>query len=93
MKQKEGILISKDFTPEPSMSWELFETKGKNWLSSGWSLDAITTPTRGGLGIAKDIYENKNIEIDIGGYLTQEYKSLWKGKFEPSFGLGLNIRF
>ena len=78
---------------EPSASWELFETKGKTKLTSGWSLDVITTPNRGGLGIAKNLYENKLLEIDAGGYLTQEYEPLWQGRFKPALGLGVNIRF
>lgn len=66
---------------------------GKDWLTSGWSLDAVTTTSRGGFGIAKDIYENKHLEIDLGGYVTQEYEGLLKGQLEPKLGVGLNIRF
>jgi hypothetical protein len=93
LSQKKGVLVGKDWGPEPSLAWELFETKGNDWLRSGWSLDAITTPERGGLGIAKDIYEGKGFEVDLGGYVTQEYESLLKGKLDPRLGVGLNIRF
>lgn len=93
LTQKKGVLVGKDWGPEPSLAWEFFETKGKGWLRSGWSLDAITTPNRGGLGIAKDIYEGKGLEVDLGGYVTQEYDGLLKGKLDPRLGVGLNIRF
>jgi hypothetical protein len=66
---------------------------GKDWLTNGWSIDAITTTERSGLGIAKDIYENKSLEIDLGGYVTQEYEGILKGKLEPKLGVGMNIRF
>lgn len=56
-------------------------------------MGAITTSARGGLGIAKDIYEGSGLEVDLGGYVTQEYEGLLKGKLEPKLGLGLNIRF
>jgi hypothetical protein len=59
--------------PEVSLAFELLETRTENWLTSGWSLDAITTPTRGGLGIAKDLYRGRNLEVDLGAYVTQEY--------------------
>jgi len=56
LEQKQGILITEG-KPEASLAFELLETETDNWLTSGWSLDAVTTPTRGGLGIAKDIKE------------------------------------
>jgi hypothetical protein len=93
LTQKKGVLVGKDWGPEPSLAWELFETKGKDWLRSGWSLDAITTNARGSLGIAKDVYEGIGLEVDLGAYVTQEYEGLLKGKLDPRLGVGLNIRF
>jgi hypothetical protein len=69
------------------------ETEGDHWLTSGWSLDAITTPTRGGLGVAKDLYEGGGLEVDLGAYLTQDYADLFRGEFDPAFGVGLSVRF
>lgn len=79
--------------PEPTLAFELAETGGRSWLTSGWSLDAITTPERGGLGIAKDIYENDYLEVDLGGYVIQEYEGLFRGDLTPAVGVGLNVRF
>ena len=75
------------------MAWEILETKGRNWFSSGWSLDAITTSSRGGLGIAKDVYKTESIEVDLGAYVTEEYEDLLKGEFDPELGVGLSISF
>jgi hypothetical protein len=71
----------------------LLASKGKSWLTSGWSLDAITTETRGGLGVAKDLFKNNITEVDLGAYLTQDYDSLFQGRFAPRVGVGLNVRF
>ena len=75
------------------MAWELFENKNNDWLKDGWSLDLVTTQKRGGLGIAKDLYENKLIEIDIGGYVTNEYDNFKTGQLDPRIGAGINISF
>ena len=53
---------------------ELWELKGKSWLARGWSVDAITTASRGGLGIAKDLVKRPGLEVDLGAYATQEYE-------------------
>jgi hypothetical protein len=79
--------------PEPSLAFELLETRTDNWLTSGWSLDAVTTPERGGLGIAKDLYKGKGLEVDLGAYVTQDYSDLFRGRFDPAFGVGLNVSF
>jgi len=78
---------------EPSLAWELLESKGENWFTKGWSLDAITTRERGGVGIAKDLYKSELLEVDLGAYVTQEYESLFEGHFAPRAGIGLNVRF
>ena len=78
--------------PEPSLALELFETKGKNWLASGWSLDAITTTDRVGLGIAKDLFEGDGIEVDLGAYVTQGYREMFQREFDPALGVGLSVR-
>ncbi len=72
---------------------ELLESEGTHWLTGGWSLDAIATPARGGLGIAKDLSRRRSLEVDIGGYVTQEYDALSRGEFGPALGIGLNVRF
>ena len=87
------MLIDKHLNFTPSLAWELYETKGKNWLTSGWSLDAVTTPDRGGLGVAKDVYKSKLLEIDVGGYVNQGYKSFWKGELDLNTGVGFHIGF
>jgi len=92
LERKQGVLITRG-VPEPSLALELFETKGKNWLASGWSLDAITTTDRGGLGIAKDMFENDGIEVDLGAYVTQGYREMFQGEFDPALGVGLSVRF
>ncbi len=89
---KQGVLVTEG-KPEASLAFELAETKGDNWFTSGWSLDAITTTAQAGLGIAKDIYKGKVLEVDLGGYVTQGYEGLLGGKLAPNFGLGLSIRF
>jgi len=79
--------------PEPSLAFELLESHGKRWIASGWSLDAITTMDRGGLGIAKDLFEGDGIEVDLGAYVTQDYQEMWQGEFDPALGVGLSVRF
>jgi hypothetical protein len=82
----------------------LLETRTDNWLTSGWSLDAVTTPERGGLGVAKDLYKGAGLEVDLGAYVTQDYSDLFpacaafgaagrRGRFDPAFGVGLNVSF
>ncbi len=89
---------------EPSTAWELWESKGKSWLPSGpralgakgargWSLDAITTTTRGGVGIAKDLVKRPGLEVDLGAYVTQEYEGLFRGPLDPQLGVGLSVSF
>ena len=78
---------------EPSTAWELWESKGRSWLARGWSLDAITTPPRGGLGVAKDLVKRSGIEVDLGAYVTQEYEGLFRGRFDPRLGVGLSVSF
>jgi len=53
----------------------------------------VTTPTRGGLGIAKDIYKGRSLEVDLGAYVTQDYGDLCRGRFDPAFGVGLSVSF
>lgn len=78
---------------EPYMAWELYETEGRNWLTSGWSLDLITTANRGGLGIAKDLYKSDSMEVDLGAYVTQDYEDLFQGNIDPRFGMGMSVSF
>jgi hypothetical protein len=61
---KQGILVTEG-KPEASLAFELLETRTDNWLTSGWSLDAVTTPTRGGLGVAKDLYKGAGLEVGL----------------------------
>ena len=89
---KTGMLVTGGEV-EPSLAWELLESRGKNWFTRGWSLDAITTRERGGLGIAKDLYKGDLLEADLGAYVTQDYGDLFEGRFEPRFGVGLNVSF
>ena len=78
---------------EPSLAWELVESKGDTWLTRGWSLDVITTRERGGLGVAKDLHKSELLEVDLGGYVTQDYEDLFGGRYAPKFGVGLNVAF
>ena len=75
---KTGVLVSSDGAMEASVAVEMLEKKG-------WSLDAITTTKRGGVGVAKDLFTG----VDLGVYGTQEYGK----KFAPKVGVGLNVRF
>ncbi len=88
---------------EPSTAWELWESKGKSWLARGWSVDAITTASRGGLGIAKDLVparrslgeggKRPGLEVDLGAYATLEYEGLFRGRLDPQLGVGLSVGF
>ena len=78
---------------EASLAWEIIESKGHSWLTSGWSLDAITTSTRGGFGVAKDLVKRPGLEVDLGAYVTQEYEGLFRGEFDPQLGVGLGVSF
>ena len=78
---------------EASVAWEFLESKGNSRLTSGWSLDAITTSTRGGFGIAKDLVKRPGLEIDLGAYVTQEYEGLLRGELDPRLGVGLSVSF
>lgn len=51
--------------PEPLLAFELPETRTDNWLTSGWSLDAMTTSERGAFGIAKDLYKGAGLEREL----------------------------
>jgi len=57
------------------------------------SLDAITTIERGGLGIAKDLFKAKGLELDLGAYVTQGYREMFQGRLDPALGVGLSVRF
>jgi hypothetical protein len=37
----------------------------------------VTTPERGGLGIAKDLYKEAGLEVDLGAYVTHDYWGLF----------------
>ncbi|MCL6507837.1 MAG: hypothetical protein K6T59_12500 [Bryobacteraceae bacterium] len=50
-----------------------------------------TLPERGGLGIAKALYKGVGLEVDLGAYLTQDYSDLFRGRFDPEFGVGLSV--
>lgn len=81
---------------EPSLAVEILarRARGGPWLTSGWSLDAITTPTRGGLGIAKDLSRRRaGLGVNLGAYATQSYSGLLRGRLDPAIGVGLNVRF
>ncbi len=78
---------------EPSTAWELWESEGKSWLVRGWSVDAITTASRGGLGIAKDLVKRPGLEVDLGAYVTQDYEGLFQGRLNPQLGIGLSASF
>ncbi|MBI2191978.1 MAG: hypothetical protein HYU36_08345 [Planctomycetes bacterium] len=92
LDRKQGILVTEG-KPEASLAFELLETRTDNWLTSGWSLDAVTTPTRGGLGVAKDLYKGAGLEVDLVAYVTQDYSDLFQGRFDPAFGVGLSMSF
>lgn len=78
---------------EPSMAWELWESKGDSWLTDGWSFDVITTDKRGGIGIAKDLYESEALSVDLGAYVTQDYEGLFQGDINPRIGMGMSVSF
>lgn len=75
------------------MAWELYESKGNSWLTSGWSFDVLTTKARGGIGVAKDIYKSEALTVDLGAYITQDYEDLFQGNINPKFGMGLSVSF
>lgn len=79
--------------PEASAAWELWRSKGTSALTRGWSLDAITTAARGGLGVAKDLVRRPGLEVDLGAYVTQEYRGIFEGRFNPQAGVGLSVTF
>jgi len=86
------MLLTEDES-EPYMAWELYESKGRNWLTSGWSLDVVTTSERGGIGVAKDLYKSDSMAVDLGAYVTQDYEDLFQGNIDPKFGMGLSVSF
>ena len=90
LAKKKGVLFT-DGKVEPSAAWELYATKNDAWLLNGWSLDAITTPSRGGLGIAKDLYSTKLLEVDAGLYSTVTFADIAAGQLKPSLGIGISI--
>lgn len=89
---KYGVLIG-DHAPEESVALELVETKGTHWFTRGWSLDAIGTRERAGLGVAKDVLDSNPFELDAGIYATQPYDDIFRGKFNPRLGIGIHLRF
>jgi hypothetical protein len=71
----------------------LFEIRTDRPFTSGWSLDAVSTPARGGLGVAKDLLKGAALELDLGAYVTQGYSDLFRGRFWPALGVGLHAGF
>lgn len=51
----------------------------------------VTTPARSGLGLARDLYRRRGLEVDLGAYVTQGYSDLFRGRFRPAIGLGLHV--
>ena len=91
-RPKYGVLVT-EHTPQESVAFELVETKGSKWATSGWSLDALATHERAGLGIAKDLFASHGFELDAGVYATQTYKDIFGGKLAPQVGIGVHVSF
>lgn len=69
---------------EPSTAVELLTSDAARWLLDGWSIDAVATPFRAGLGIAKDLTDR----IDVGAYATTPYT-----KWAPALSIGAHWSF
>ncbi len=89
---KYGVLVT-DNSPQESVAFELAETKGSTWITSGWSLDAIATRERAGLGVAKDLFASHGFELDAGVYATERYEEIFRGKLSPQLGIGMHVSF
>lgn len=91
---KYGVLVSGG-VPQESVAFELAGVRGRSHssLTAGWSLDAITTRDRAGLGIAKDLYVSRVLDLDAGVYATQSYEDIFRGRFSPQFGVGVHLSF
>ena len=95
---KYGVLVSGD-APQESVAFEIAKSKSKDRgglrtaLTSGWSLDAIATRDRAGLGVAKDLFASHGLELDAGIYATQRYEDIFRGKLGPQLGIGMHVSF
>ena len=89
---KYGVLVTEE-SPQESVAFELAETKGSKWITSGWSLDAVATRERAGLGVAKDLFASHGFEVDAGVYATQRYEDVFRGKLSPQLGIGMHVSF
>ncbi len=76
-KNTKGTILfnGKDF--ECGVSVEALDTKSKLWILDGWSIDGFGNKKNIGIGIAKDLYKTKLIEIDAGIYATKELKNFF----------------
>jgi len=91
---KYGVLVTED-SPQESVAFELIESRGGSGtaLRQGWSLDAVATRERAGLGVAKDLFASHGFEVDAGVYATQRYEDIFRGKLDPQLGIGMHVSF
>ena len=93
---KYGVLIGEG-SPQESVAFELAKIKDRGGsrtaLNGGWSLDAIGTRERSGLGIAKDLFASHGFELDAGIYATQTYEDIFGGRWNPHLGIGMHVSF
>lgn len=87
---KGTILLDLKGDIEVGLSIELIESKSEKWLFDGWSVDAYGDKKNFGIGVAKDIYSNKFIEIDTGLYIKKEFNELLNMNIKPDVCLGLS---
>lgn len=85
------MLLSGDV--DVGISIELLESKSDKWILNGWSLDAYGSDNRLGVGVAKDLYENKLFEIDAGVYATKEFKNFFKNPINVNIGISGCYKF
>jgi hypothetical protein len=75
---------------DAGVSVELFETKSGKKILDGWSLDVFGGSKRCGLGVAKDVFKRKKLEIDAGVYVTKRLKDVLDFKIKPEVSIGLS---
>ena len=43
--------------------------------------------------VSARLSQGKSLEVDLGACVTKDYSDLFRGRFDPAFGVGLSVSF
>ena len=87
---KTTILLDSSGKAEIGCSLELASTKSKNYFFNGYSVDIFGSKKSLGVGVAKDIYSNDFVELDVGLYATRKFIGLLDKKTRTDIRIGFS---